>query len=417
MKRHKVANSSNRKVPPFYDPPTLIARQAAIALSFKMATGWKFESRWLRSLGNLLRVAAGAKFAGCFGYEPHPVLEVTGRCNLNCIHCEVRGGEFNADPPLSQVYKMIDSIATVPEFRMLVLSGGEPLIRPDIYEIIKYARDIGFEITIATNGTLISKETAKKLSSLGITGVAVSLDFIEPELHDKFRGTCGAWNKAIEGMKNAVEENLYLQVNITLSRLNLHELPQLLHLADELGSCVVLLYQFQPFGRGALRENIALTPMEFLRVIETVASLQRDLKTLVVPVGLPEYFAYLSEKVSPLSRLFRGCIAGRGMFYVKWNGDVWPCVFLQVSVGNVLEKPALEIWNENELLNKLRDRNNLEEPCKSCKYREKCGGCRSRAYLITGNPLAADPACPLSYLKNMNFNQIACEDFSIQTRG
>ncbi|RLG89871.1 MAG: radical SAM protein, partial [Candidatus Hecatellales archaeon] len=202
-------------------PPTLIMRQAATALAFKTATGWKFEDRWLKSLGKMLKVAAGAKAAGCFGYEPHPVLEVTGRCNLKCPHCEVRGGEVEKDPPLTHVYRMIDSIATVPEFRMLVLTGGEPLLRQDIYKIIKYAKNSGFEVTIATNGTLISRETAKKLSSLDITGVAVSLDFIEPELHDKFRGVSGTWEKVMEGMKNAVEEGLYLQVNIALSKLNL----------------------------------------------------------------------------------------------------------------------------------------------------------------------------------------------------
>lgn len=384
-----------QKVLPFYFPPSLIFRQAATALAFKTATGWRFEGRWLRSLGKLLRVAAGARYGGCFGYEPHPVLEVTGRCNLNCIHCEVKGGEAKIDPPLTQVCEMIDSIATVPEFRMLVLTGGEPLVREDIYEIIKHARDVGFEVTIATNGTLISREVAKRLSTLGITGVAVSLDFLEPELQDRFRRVEGAWERAMEGMRNAAKEGLYLQVNITLSRLNFHELPKLLELADELGSCVVLLYQFQPFGRGAQKERLALTPPEFLEVIETVASLQRKLKTLVIPIGLPEYFAYLSKK-TPLGRMFKGCIAGRGMFYVKWYGDVWPCAFLQTSVGNVLEKPALEIWRRNELLVKLRDRNNLEEPCRSCRYRENCGGCRSRAYLLTGNPLAADPACPLN---------------------
>ncbi|PCN50247.1 radical SAM protein [Candidatus Geothermarchaeota archaeon ex4572_27] len=404
---HREASSQSKRVLPFYSPPTLIARQAAVALAFKAATGWRFEGRWLRSLRVLLRVAAGAKFAGCFGYEPHPVLEVTGRCNLSCIHCEVRGGELDADPPLPQVYRMIDSIATVPEFRMLVLSGGEPLVRPDIYEIIRYARDVGFEVTIATNGTLISREVARKLSSLDITGVAVSLDFVEPELHDRFRGASGAWSKAMEGMKHAVEEGLYLQVNITLSRLNFHELPQLLRLADELGSCVVLLYQFQPFGRGALREDIALTPAEFLSVMRTVASLQRDLETLVIPVGLPEYFAYLSGKTPFSGRLFRGCIAGRGMFYVRWNGEAWPCVFLQLSLGNVLEKPALEIWRENELLSRLRDRANLGEPCRSCRYREVCGGCRSRAYLATGNPLAADPACPFSHPKKHDSGTLA----------
>ena len=390
-----------RRVLPPYVPPSLIIRQMAAVLAFKTATGWRFEERWIKSLNRLLKVASGARFAGCFGYEPHPVLEVTGRCNMKCIHCMVRGGEARRDPPLKTVYRMIDSISTVPEFRMLVLTGGDPLLRPDIYEIIRYARDTGFEVTIATNGTLITREVAVKLSSLEVTGVAISLDFVKPELHDKFRGVPGTWKRTIEGAKNAVEEGLYLQVNITMSKLNLQELSQLLRFADELGSCVILLYQFQPFGRGALRENLSLTSAEFFKVIKTVVSLQKNLKTLVIPVGLPEYFAYLSMKTHVLGKMFKGCIAGRGMFYVKWYGDVWPCVFLQKKIGNVLKEPAIEIWEENELLNKLRDRNNLEEPCKSCRYREVCGGCRSRAYLLTGNPLGSDPECPIKSLENL----------------
>lgn len=393
-------SGTSRRILPFYVPPTLILKQATAAIAFKKSTGWKLGGRWIGSLNKLLKVAAGARLAGCFGYAPHPVLEVTGICNLKCKHCEVRGGEVDNHPRLAQLFRMIDSIATVPEFRMLVLSGGEPFTRKDIYEVIKYARDIGFEITIATNGTLISRETAEKLYHLDIGGVAISLDFIEPELHDNFRGVKDTWMKAMEGLKNSAKAGLYLQVNITLSKLNYHELEQLLLLSDKLNSHVVLLYQFQPFGRGREVESLALTPSEYLKVIKTIIKLQRQLETLIIPIGLPQYFAYLSNKAPTLSKMFTGCIAGRGMFYVKWYGDAWPCAFLQIKVGNVLEEPAIEIWKRNELLIKLRDRGNLKEPCRSCSYRESCGGCRSRAYLLCGDPLAADTGCPFVNKKN-----------------
>jgi len=385
----------NRRVVSPYIPSTLTVRQAKIGLTFKVTTGWKFKGRWLRSLAKILKATAGAKAIGCFGYEPHAVLEITPRCNMRCIHCEIRGGEVERDPPLKNVLKMIDSIATVPEFRMLVLTGGDPLMRADLCQVIRYAKDVGFEVTIATNGTLITKKMAKKLSSLDVTGNAISLDFIEPKLHNRFRGVSGAWEKTIEGARNTVREGLFLQVNITLSKLNFHELPQLLHLADRLGAHIVLLYQFQPFGRGSFKQDIALSALEYLKVIKTVSSLQNELETLVVPVGLPEYFAYLAANGTSLLRnMLKGCLAGRGMFYVKWYGDVWPCVFLQTSVGNVLEKPAIEIWRNSKLLINLRDRGNLGEPCRSCSYVENCGGCRSRAFLFTGNPLEADPMCP-----------------------
>jgi radical SAM protein with 4Fe4S-binding SPASM domain len=370
---------------------SLIIKQIATALTLRRATGWRM-GRWISSLNRLFRVAAGAYGAGCFGYPPHPVLEVTNRCNMRCIHCEVRGGEVRMDPPLENVFKMIDSIATIPEFKMLVLTGGDPLMNSNILEIIDYARSYGFEIVVATNGTLISENMARELSRRWVAGVAVSLDFIEPKLHDYFRGVPGTWIRTMEGVRNSLREKLYLQVNITISKLNLHELPSLLYLADMLGAHVILLYQFQPFGRGLKINSEMLGRSEFLKVIETTINIQKKLNALIVPIGLPEYFAYLSGKVD--SRLIHGCIAGKGMFYVKWYGEVWPCVFLQVGIGNIIKEPAVKIWRGNKILAKLRNRENLEGPCKSCIHREICGGCRSRAYLLTGNIFASDPLCP-----------------------
>lgn len=372
---------------------SLSFKQISTALTFRRATGWRM-SRWILSLNKLFKVAAGAYGAGCFGYPPHPVLEITNRCNMKCIHCEVRGGEVKMDPPLENIFKMIDSIATVPEFKMLVLTGGDPLMNSNIIEIIDYTRSYGFETVIATNGTLISENIAKELSKKGVAGVAVSLDFIEPQLHDYFRGVPGTWIKTMGGIRNSLKEKLYLQVNITVSKLNLHELPSLLYLADRLGAHVILLYQFQPFGRGLNINSEMLSKNEILKVIQTTVNIQRNLNALVVPIGLPEYFAYLSRKID--SNLFHGCIAGRGMFYVKWYGEVWPCVFLQIGIGNIIKEPAIKIWRGNRILAKLRNRENLEKPCKSCIHRENCGGCRSRAYLLTGNIFEADPLCPFT---------------------
>jgi len=378
---------------------SLIVKQIATALFFRRATGWRM-SRWISSLDRMFRVAAGAYGAGCFGYPPHPVLEVTNRCNMKCIHCEVRGGEVRMDPPLENVFKMIDSIATVPEFKMLVLTGGDPLMNSNILEIIDYARSYGFEIVIATNGTLISENMARELSRKGVAGVAVSLDFIEPKLHDYFRGVPGTWIRTMEGIRNSLREKLYLQVNITISKLNLRELPNLLYLADRLGAHVILLYQFQPFGRGSEINSEMLGRSELLKIMETTRNIQRNLNALIVPIGLPEYFAYLFGKadgglMKVDNKLIYGCIAGKGMFYVKWYGEVWPCVFLQVGIGNIIKEPAVKIWRENKILAKLRNRENLEGPCRLCIHREICGGCRSRAYLLTGSIFASDPLCPL----------------------
>jgi len=385
---------------PFYIPPTLVLRQVSSLLAFKELTGWPGLDRWLPEAGLLLRTAAGAIGFGCFGMPIHPVYEVTAACNLRCKHCHARGGKPYPDELDTEGAKdVIRKLAEVPEFRVLVFTGGEPLVRPDIYELISYAKSLGFSVVLATNATLITKSVAKKLRELGVEGIAASIDFVKPEHHDEYRGVPGAFQRAIEGIKNAASEGLYIHINVTLSKLNLDQLEDLMRLSDRLGAYVVFLYQLLPFGRGEELKNLLLTREEFLQVMERVKKIQREVKPVIVPVGLPEYFAYLL-KDSPLFKIyspfFKGCSAGSGMFYIKPNGDVWPCAFVPIKAGNLREQSALEIWRNSPVFRALRDRSNLRGPCATCKYRDVCGGCRARTLALTGDLFASDPMCPLA---------------------
>jgi radical SAM protein with 4Fe4S-binding SPASM domain len=199
-------------------------------------------------------------------------------------------------------------------------------------------------------------------------------------------------------MKNVLNEGMYLQVNITISKFNISELEDLVRFADKIGAHVILLYTFVSIGRGETFRWLALDREEFFTVIEKASELQGNVKLVISPVAAPWYYAYLASRsrvpVSFWRRFVTGCIAGRGMFYIKPNGDVWPCAFIPVVAGNVLREPAVKIWR-GELFERLRDRRNLKEPCRSCPFREVCGGCRARAYLKTGDLFAGDPLCPL----------------------
>jgi len=387
-----------KKVLPFFIPPTLLVRQA-LALGFiSRTTGWTISRRWLKDLSLLLKVASGAKKYGCFGYAVHPVFEVTSRCNLRCIHCHARGGEpLYEELDTDEAKHVIESLTSVKEFRTLIFTGGEPLVRNDIFDLTEYARSLGFNIIYATNGTLINKEVAKRMRKSGVLGAAISIDSVDPKRHDYFRGVPGAWKRAIDGIKNVLSEGMYLQVNITISKFNINELEDLILFADKLGAHVILLYTFVSVGRGEVNKWLALSEEEFVKVIEKTADLQGNVKLVIAPVAAPWYYAYLASKfkipVSFLKRFVTGCITGRGMFYIKPNGDVWPCPFIPITVGNLLKESAYKIWN-GELFNKLRDRSNLGEPCRSCPFREVCGGCRARAYIKTGNLFAGDPLCP-----------------------
>ncbi len=295
--------------------------------------------------------------------------------------------------------KVIENLTTVKDFRMLVFTGGEPLVRSDIYKLSEYASSLGFNVVVATNGYFIDRATARRMARSGAIGAAISLDSVNPEKHDSFRGVRGAWKAAVRAMKNVVEEGMYLQVNITVSKLNIDEIDDLVKFADDLGAHVILLYTFVALGRGEVNRRLALTGEELARVIEKAAELQGNVELVISPVAAPWYYALLASRTRiPLTlakRAMVGCIAARGMFYIKPNGDVWPCPFIPVSAGNVAEKPASEIWN-SDLFKRLRDRSNLREPCRSCKYREVCGGCRARTLLKTGDLFSGDPICPLA---------------------
>lgn len=385
------------RVLPFYAPPTLIMRQVAALTAFKVVTKWTGLSWWARHALKLCRISAGAMGIGCFGYPIHPVYEVTLDCNLRCIHCHVRGGErIYEELSTDEAKKAIRNLMSVKEFRTLVFTGGEPLVREDIYGLMSYASSLGFYTVLATNATLITEEAARKLRKAKVRGIAASLDFIDAEKHDAYRGSPGAFDAALKGIANARNEGMYIQINITASRRNFDQIEGLLKLADQIGAHVVLLYQLIPVGRGETLFNEAFNSEAFASLMARIRDAQSFIRPVVIPVGLPEYFVFLmrSSRLNPkLASAFKGCIAGRGMFYIKPNGDVWPCTFLPLKAGNLLENSASEIWR-SPLFDMFRSRENLKGPCGMCEYVSVCGGCRARAYAYTGDPLAYDPCCP-----------------------
>ncbi len=392
---------AGKRVKPFYQPPSLLIKQLRSALLIRRLTGWTRLPWWTTQSGKIFRIAAGCQGVGCFGYRIHPVWEVTGRCNLKCDHCHARGGEGDGKDELTTEEgksRVIDALADVADFKSLIFSGGEPLVREDIFELIAHAKMRGFYPIVATNATLITKDIARKLKDAGTLGIAASIDSTKDEVHDAFRKQAGALKMAREGIANASREGMYIQINITASKLNKDELPAILDYADLLRAHVVLLYQFLPSGRGQESSNLELTTEDFREEIVKVGKIQKDLHPVVAPVGLPEYWALhnvMGNGGKP-SDVLRGCICGNGMFYIKPNGDVWPCAFVPVSGGNLRTDSPSDVWNKSKLFSDLRDRSNLHGKCHECSQREVCGGCRARAFAGTGDLFAEDARCPLS---------------------
>ena len=385
-------------------PPSLVIRQLGSVVYFSYLVGWRRFPSWMIKHGvNSLPIAAGATGMGCIGFPAHPAWEVTSACNLRCIHCHVTADrpapdELNTD----DAKRFIDDIARVDEFRMLVYTGGEPLVRKDIFELMHHAKLCGLINVIATNGTLITDEVAFRLKEEGLATAAVSLDSYRDEIHDYVRNKENTYDLAMRGIRALKKAGIPLQINATAMQYNFGDLDELLELVDGLGSGIMLMYQLVPVGRGDAIRDATLSMNENERLFKFLSKKQKEISTIVEPVAGPQYWPYLMEQkglknglwMRLARQVFHGCAAGRGFVYIKANGDVWPCPFVEVSAGNVRERPFDRIWQESDVFRKLRNRQNtLKGKCGQCSYRTICGGCRGRAMACSGDYLAEDPSC------------------------
>jgi radical SAM protein with 4Fe4S-binding SPASM domain len=340
---------------------------------------------------------------GCIGFPDHAVWEMTTACNLNCIHCHVTGGESDNDElDTDEAKHLLNDLAQIRNFRMIAFTGGEPLIRPDLFELLAFSRSLGFSNTIATNATLIDDSVALRLRDNGVVIAAVSLDGLAAETHDRIRGLPGSFDKAVKGIRALNKAGILLHINITAMEYNVTQIDSLIALVDELKTGILLIYQLVPVGRGRVIEGAVLDKAGNEWLINFMAEAQQRTNAIMESVAGPQYWPFLLKKSHITSgmplrlaeKVFHGCAAGRGFIYIKPNGEVWPCPFVEVSCGNVRQSSFEEIWTGSEILNQLRDRERLlKGQCGDCEYRRLCGGCRGRAWAATGDYLAEDPCC------------------------
>jgi len=328
---------------------------------------------------------------------------MTAACNLHCIHCHASGGKRAADELTTQEAKrLMDQLAEVSEFRMMAFTGGEPLVRDDLFELLAYAQAVGFNNTLATNATLIDDAVARDLRRYGVVIGAVSLDGFDATTHDYVRNQPGAFEAALRGIESLRRAGIPLHINITAMEYNMDQLGPLMTLVDELGAAILIMYQLVPVGRGRGIEDAALDLGANERLIRFMVQAQRTSRAIMEPVAGPQYWSLLLDRASihrgPFLRLaetvFHGCSAGRGFVYIKPNGEVWPCPFIEVSCGNVRQIPFARLWATSPVFQDLREREKrLKGRCGDCEYRRLCGGCRGRAWATTGDYLAEDPSC------------------------
>ena len=345
--------------------------------------------------------------------------ESTIRCNLSCAHCRrVEDDEaVGSDLTTPQAKQLIDQLAHVGQTQdfmpILVFSGGEPLCRGDLFELIDYANTKRLKCALATNGTLIDEAIAGKIKAAGIERVSISLDGATGDVHNKLRKLEGSFEAAIHGINCLRACDVPFQINMTVTRYNAHQLDDIFVLAESLGAVAVHLFMLVPVGCGEeFAEEDMLSAEEYERLLEHIAQKEHSGRLEVKVTCGPHYERVVREQKltdTPQSQdshscpgqhpgpkhgpMSKGCLAGSGVLFVGHSGDVFPCGYLPIHCGNILEIPLAQIWADSEDLAKMRDTHQLKGKCGVCAYRGVCGGCRARAFAATGDYMEAEPMC------------------------
>ncbi len=313
--------------------------------------------------------------------------ETTAACNLSCRYCRASASHEPGPDELStrEALAFLDSIA--PLGPMLILSGGEPLLRPDIFQIIRHAVSLGMRVSLASNGTLITPDVADEIAAAGVARVSISLDGADAEKHDLSRGP-GSFRETLNGLKN-LRGKVDFQINFTITRKNESEVSSIFDLAEREGARALHFFFLVPTGRGSEEDLISPKRQEELLV---QIDRERALRQMEVQVTCAPQYARLTSHGEGKGRGRGGCLAGKSFVFVSRNGDVYPCGYLPLRVGNVREKNFIEIWENSPELRALRERR-LKGKCGQCEFTQACGGCRARAYAGTGDYLGSDPSC------------------------
>ncbi len=376
---------------------------------------------------------------GGLNYDEAPFLaiwEVTQSCDLACRHCRAAAQPLAHPDQLSTAEgkTLIDQIADL-HVPIFVFTGGDPLKRADLYELIRYGSDKGVKIAVTPSATpLLTREAIFKMKEAGLVRLGISLDGSSPEIHDAFRGLPGAWARTIQAIEWANEAGVPIQVHTTISRHNAHDLDNLCALFEKLAIVMWNVFFLVPVGRGQLSD--LLSGEEFEQVFGKIYELSQRVNFQIKTTEAMHYRRYLLQHNLEEKKMGHGRAHGRaasyeagapttdaetrthgwatrrvndgkGFVFISHMGNVYPSGFLPIHAGNIREKSLAEIYRNAPIFKALRDTGRLEGKCGACEFKEICGGSRARAYALTGDPLAQEPCC---IYQPKNWVQVADRD-------
>lgn len=350
-----------------------------------------------------------------FDEQPFIVIwETTQACDLACVHCRACAQPLRDQLELStaEARKLVDDIADL-QAPVFVMTGGDPLKRPDIFELVRYCRERGVRASLTPSATpLLTREAIQKLRDSGLARLAISLDGSTAELHDNFRKVAGSYDCTLNAVRWARELGLGVQINTTITRHNLHDLDNLIALMERLDIVLWSVFFLVPTGRGSSIDLISAEEFEqvFEKLYQTAQRVSFDIKS----TEAQHYRRFLLQKriedrkpgsgrkllpflgvnsADGIGRAPKGINDGKGFVFVSHRGEVYPSGFLPISGGNIRTQSLADIYRNSPLFRELRDESLLEGKCGRCEFKEVCGGSRARAYALTGNAFAEEPCC------------------------
>jgi len=349
-----------------------------------------------------------------FNETPFIVIwEATQACDLACLHCRASAQPQRSHLELSteEGKDLIDQVAQMAA-PLFVLTGGDPLKRPDIYDLVKYGTHRGVRMSMTPSATpLLTRAAIAKLQLCGLARLAVSLDGSTAEIHDAFRGVPGSYALTLDAVRWAGELGLPVQINTTITRRNLSDFESMVALLGTFDMALWSVFFLVPTGRGRLQDLVSAE--EFEDVFRKLAEVSRTARFDIKTTEAQHYRRYLAQKRAAdrrnnsasaalphgkpsedgIGRAPRGLNDGKGFVFISHKGEVFPSGFLPLAGGNIRRQPLAEIYRNSPLFKRLRDTSNLKGKCGVCEFREICGGSRSRAFALTGDPFASDPSC------------------------
>ena len=334
--------------------------------------------------------------------------EITRRCNLRCVHCrsssqlEVEG---HPDFSLDEAKRVLDDIRSYAS-PVVVLSGGEPLLRPDVFDIARYGTALGLRMCLATNGSLVTADTCRQITESGIRMVSLSLDGSTATVHDDFRNQPGAFDGVMNAIRLFNAHNIDFLVNSSFTKRNQDEAPKIHQLVKSLGATAWYLFMIVPTGRGEDIMAELIPADEYEAMLNWHYDMEKEEDSLLVrPTCAPQYYRIVLQRAKAEGERFKrrtlsfstggskGCLAGQLICLIDVDGNVLPCSYFPKSAGNLRDQSFADIWENSPLLLDMRNFAGYKDHCGQCEYLNVCGGCRARAYAMTGDYLAGEPFC------------------------